>query len=341
METRLKVYSKKVLYFESITYILIIMLTIFLNINGSIYFRILPLLFLLGLIGEILFDRPIFTSLWGIGTSFLFITLRGDTTILINLIYSLYIGFLITMGEIFGILIRNIYYSIKDKLNIFGLKLISYYLTAIIILILALFSNNVIMGDIKKYETSKNTLDKYLLKNYNNLEEFKVLNSDYDFFKTKGYIFDIQNTSTSSKYEFIVYKNSNIYDEYKIKENERLEIRYQTNLDEYLKSSGIKEEFSNFSFKLEAELTDIILTIEKSVDNVDNLAKSNYVNDIIKIFEKLKGYNEYKNIIQCKLKLSSNENVIESILTNFEFEENYEYILKSFEVEYLGYTKLK
>ena len=57
--TKKKIFSKNIIkYIEAIIYILAIIVGIFACNSGPIYIKMLPILFILGFVGRIIFDRP-------------------------------------------------------------------------------------------------------------------------------------------------------------------------------------------------------------------------------------------------------------------------------------------
>ena len=94
--------NKTINYIEAIVYICAIIICIFVCNSGPIYIKMLPILFLLGFVGRIIFDRPVVTTIFGIVTSLCIVKLLSNTDFWNNFFLSLCTGLNISLGELFG-----------------------------------------------------------------------------------------------------------------------------------------------------------------------------------------------------------------------------------------------
>ena len=91
-----------ILYIEAIVYILAIIVGVIACDVGPIYIRMLPILFILGFVGRIIFDRPVITTVFGIITALCITKLTNNSNFFDNLFVSLCNGINIALGELFG-----------------------------------------------------------------------------------------------------------------------------------------------------------------------------------------------------------------------------------------------
>ena len=86
--TKKKIFSKNIIkYIEAIIYILAIIVGIFACNSGPIYIKMLPILFILGFVGRIIFDRPVMTTIFGIVTAICIIRVTNNISIKENILF--------------------------------------------------------------------------------------------------------------------------------------------------------------------------------------------------------------------------------------------------------------
>ena len=115
---KMKLTKKQKAYIEGIVYIIAIIVVIFAKVYGSIYFSLLPLLVILGIVGKVFFDRGVVTTIFGIITSLCVVYTKGSFTLPENIIYSLVIGLDIAMGELLGDYLKKSY-AIYKKMVVY------------------------------------------------------------------------------------------------------------------------------------------------------------------------------------------------------------------------------
>lgn len=115
--TKKKIFSKNIIkYIEAIIYILAIIVGIFACNSGPIYIKMLPILFILGFVGRIIFDRPVMTTIFGIVTAICIIRVTNNISIKENIFFSLCDGLNIAMGELCGeYFLRSKNFILKGK----------------------------------------------------------------------------------------------------------------------------------------------------------------------------------------------------------------------------------
>ena len=132
--------SKKYIYIEAVVYAILVVVVIYFSLFGPIYLKMVPLVFVMGIIGRIVFDRPIVTSLFGFCISLCIVEVMGEHTLQNNLIYSLYNFLALMLGEMAGIYIYNIYTSRAKKVT----KKVAHNMSlAILTIFLGIFLTNI------------------------------------------------------------------------------------------------------------------------------------------------------------------------------------------------------
>lgn len=208
--------QERLKFIEAFVYIILIIITIIASIYGSIYIKLIPLLFFLGIIGKVVFGRPVLTSFFGGVFSIIVMHINGTYTMREILIFGLTNTVLIFIGEIFGICLITCYNSINNK-NITSSEKIKNYVISLLFFILCIYMTFYMNGNLIRYKQSEYKLIEYLRNNYENLT-FEVSGYRYVPYVNRGYIFKAKNMRNENTYKFIVYEKNTleIYDEFKI-----------------------------------------------------------------------------------------------------------------------------
>ena len=334
--------KKSLLYIEAICYAIVIILVILLNNFGIIYIKMVPLLFLLGIAGNLVFDRSVITSLFGGIVSFCIIYIQSVTDIKSNLISSVLVALFIGMGETLGDLIELIYYDIKKQKVMKKLNKILVYIATAIFVVAPLMLNAYVNGDIFGYLKAKNELQQYLSSEYKDASQFKIVSSDYAYIKYKGYIFNMENIALSdvqnNVYTFIVYlDNNNIQDGYKQKLIEENNNIIHSDLDDFLSKEKMQEKYKGYSIAIECEYPDTIkLKISKNIDKIDDEQTIIFSKDITNILKEFKNFRDYDKITQASIALKQNEKAgYTTTVDKKYFNSDYTYVISSLKEEYL------
>ncbi len=316
-------------YIEGIIYILFTLVVVFTNIAGPIEIRLLPFVFILGIVGRTIFNRPFLTSVFGFLISICAIYMVSAYSFTYNLMYSLFCFICILIGEVEGMYIIKI----MSKKSIF--KNNSKNITLFILLALAgIYLNNYVNGNIFTYFKVKQAVKDYITVNYPNSNNAIITDGKYVFNKYKYYSFNVKNIdiSDSKTYNFAVYSNDKVidgYEESRLKSNSRLlksELVNKINLNKY----------NNFNFDI--EYTDlknsITVYITKSVNKINLYELNIFTEDVNNILDDLTAFDKFNNIskIDICIKDEMNKSNAEIYSTNFY---DKEYYLGSLQTEYL------
>lgn len=334
--------KKNLRYIESLIYILCIVIVVLANVFGPIWIRMLPLLFILGIIGKMAFDRPVITTVFGSIISICTIYLSGVTNVLENIISSGIFTLYIALGELCGSKIEVIYNSYIKKSE---KKEKEYVVNICIVVVIALFTtlfHNYTDSNIFMYNSCKERLEQYLTDIYPN-EKFDITNAKYTFESENGFKFNVKERETENNYNFVVYVDNdlNIYDgivqSKKSKEENIILEKINILLDG--KYENIKREVKKITEGYEINLTKEIENVKDS----DILTYSNEVYDIFEIVIQNENLNEIQNVnislIDKKNKTNSRISTIyvDAYKKNKEegIQKGYTYIMKSLNIEYI------
>src|SRR5574344_1134440 len=243
--------SKKIVYIEAIIYIFIIIISIFVCNSGNIYIKMFPILFLLGFIGKIVFDRPVVITIFGMVTSLCVLKLTTDTQLYKIFFASLCCGLNIALGELFGEYFSKCKKINKSKNDKKCRKNIFTYVITILVLLISICVHIYTNGNYVSYFKAQNSIKKYLRENYKD-ETFTICSSSYSFYKIRSYNFKVRHNQKNLTTNFIVLNDKNyaIYDEYKLVLDEQNNIKLNEKLEKFVDDKKINLN-NDLKFKIE------------------------------------------------------------------------------------------
>jgi hypothetical protein len=318
-------------YIEGITYILFIIVIVFTNIAGPIVIKLLPFVFILGIVGRIIYNRPLITSVFGFLVSLSSIYMLGTYTYTYNLMYSLFCFICILIGEVEGMYIIRLASS-KGK-NIVGKN--SKNIAAFILLALAgIFLNNYINGNIFTYLRCKQVLESYISTNYNDSKNAIVTDGKYVFNKYKYYSFNVKNieSNDNKKYEFVVYLDNKIIDGYEkdklFSDSGILKIKFAEDVD--------LSKYNSFDFNIEYNnvQNNITFYITKSVKEIKTEELNKFAEDVNNILDEISTFSEFDHISKINICIKDTENKLDAEIATINFYDK-DYYVNSLETEYL------
>ena len=349
---KMKLTKKQKAYIEGIVYIIAIIVVIFAKVYGSIYFSLLPLLVILGIVGKVFFDRGVVTTIFGIIISLCVVYTKGSFTLPENIIYSLVIGLDIAMGELLGDYLKKsyaIYRKRKDNEKKLTKKQRKTYILAFVIFILTAFVNTYTNGSIYSYNKAYKSLKNYLNENYESDTNFRILNCKYSFGIMNGYNFNVLDNEEGyiTKYSVYLKDLTFVKDEYKEIISTNNNIKKSKELKEFLDKRNLNEKYKDIKLNLNCiDSGKIEISLEKKVDRLDEEKKKEFSKEIVDFLEDIKEFKEYSKIEDVLLNISEKNNEKNSAISNIyldgynknikeEKEEPYIYILKSLSIEYI------
>ena len=203
------------LYVESVIYIIGLLLAVYLSAYGSIFFKMFPILFAIGIIGKIYFDRPVITTLIGMIFNTILLCIYNKNIGAIAVIQNtIYVGINLMSGEIIGELVLLIKEH-KKKLSKVSKRAIYIIPTLIILISLLSFGmQSYVNGNYVSYVIANSKINNYIKERYN--------------IKTKRYK-DIYTVGGTGQYEFYKIINKKVY-KFSIRDNSYIEDEYMEEL---------------------------------------------------------------------------------------------------------------
>lgn len=330
--------KKTILYIEAVVYICAIIVGIFSCNLGNIYIKMLPILFVLGFVGRIIFDRPVVTTIFGIITALCITKITNNSSFVDNLFVSLCNGLNIALGELFGeyfLKSKNLYVKKKKLTN---KKVLATYSITLIIFLVSIAIHIYTSGNYVSYFKAKNSLYNYLNENYEG-DNFRIVECKYNFYKTNSYTFEMRNITQSINTNFIVLSNNDyaVYDEYKFVVQSQNNIKVNKEFNKYIKDMD-----TDLEFKIGyLNSGDIKLIISKTIENFDDSEVKEFVSEVEEVVLKLSKVNNELKINIIELNLVDRSNSQNSLISDFDVKDIqkssnvYEYIINSLTVEFI------
>ena len=339
-------------YIEAIVYILAIIIVIFCKVYGTIYFSLIPLLVILGIVGKVLFNRGVVTTVFGILVSVCMVYTKGDMEILENIIYSSLVGLDIAMDELLEEYLKKAYLLLKkkkSKTKKIRKKDLKIYTSLIIICIVTFIVNGYTNGNILSYEKCKASLLKYINENYMSKDDFRIVNVTYAVGLNPNYSFNVYNSQEDHISKFVVYlKNTNIVeDEYKdtiLAKNNSIKNK---ELKEYLDNNSFSKKYGDIDISLKIlDKENIEIELNKSVEILNDIEKEVFAKQVVEFLEDIKGYKDYAILQDLLISISNKNDEKDIVISNIYIEgynknivnsneEPFKYILKSLSIEYI------
>lgn len=344
MKNKIKKFFNKdtVYYIESLIYICSIIIVVMANVFGPVWVKMIPLLFILGIIGKIVFDRPIVTTIFGSIVSLCVIYISGVTNLLENILNSLIFTIYIALGEVFGTEIKQLYerYYVDKKRD--NKKVAKSLVLSLVVFLLCTLFHNYTDSNIFMYNNAKSRLKRYLLLNYPE-QKFEILSASYDYKNEKNFKFNVMDENTADNYKFIVYidRKLNIYDG--------------------IEESSISKKISQMNGLFKEIIGDKLSDIEKSISQINEVYEINLSKQVLKIEqEELLQFSKeisqilnnviddgrLKDIEQVNISLINKNDKKESRIATVymngyiknkeeKLQKDYSYIMKALDIEYI------
>ena len=151
---------------EAIVYVFLIILASYFTISGNIFIKMVPMLYFLGVLGIVMFKKPISTVMLGTISILVFGFVLENKINKDIILFAIYSGFMIAIGEITGYVLNVLYENLKLRKFIKYYHKIWYILCLVISILLPLFLNNLVNSNFISYLIAKNSVNKYIRNNY-------------------------------------------------------------------------------------------------------------------------------------------------------------------------------
>ena len=271
---------------EAVIYVAFVILASYFTIHGDIFIKMVPMLYFLGILGCIMFKKPIITVLLGIISIVTFGIIGSGGINKEIILLAVYATFMIAIGEVAGYLSNLLYENFKLRKFIKYYNKILYIFLLIICILVPLFLNNLVNSNYVSYMIAKNRVEKYINENYpytsiytkdtkyipsysGGIYEFDVVIDDVEVKLTCNSSFDISDINMDARKD-----NLN-----KIANAETKVILTKNNI------TGL-DITCRYDYSKIATIPDVI---KISIDSINN----NQISDLIKYIDALKSWDKF------------------------------------------------
>ena len=157
---------------EAVIYVALIILSSYFTIFGDIFIRMVPMLYFLGILGCIMFDKPIVTAILGSVSIFTFGCLVESEINMSIVLLAIYSAFMIIFGEVTGHILNTLYENAKLRKFIKYYHKIAYIVGLVLCILIPLILNNIVNSNIVSYMIARKNIDKYISENYAYSEQY-------------------------------------------------------------------------------------------------------------------------------------------------------------------------
>lgn len=313
------------IYAEGVLYIVALILAMYLCLADNLYITMVPIAFIIGFLGQIIFGKRVMTTFFCTIITLLLKQVRTPSTLWENIITTLKIAVLVLLGEGAAWAFKRFFRlaqkkkRVSKKIKIEKIKCFSIFA---VILCFGVVLSGIFNGNYISHTKAKNSLKNYFIKNYNSGSRFRLITSKYDNFVYTFYTQDTMNKNAVGK--FNVYSNMDyeVHDSYEEQIKDKLARDINTSIDELNldKSISIYAENNNSN--------EITLSFTKTIDYINKAEIEVYAGQIKEALEKIRGINNYTNVKQLKIILNSRVNDKES-LASYIYMTSYEDVINS------------
>lgn len=310
---------------ESILYILSIVFVVIINIYGSVFFKFIPLLFFIGIIGKLVFNRPFSTTLFGFIVSVCIYYISGVRDFFENLTSSFIFAFYIGIGEVFALLIKKTYtvmlkkdnskYNILEKSN--KKEKIIYMFLCGVVLVLVLSLYNFMNSNYFSYSSCEKRLDSYLKEN--NINDYKIISISYNILKKPNFEFYILNNDECKREKYYVFLDKNIDISKNDDENVEFINNMNSKIDEFIKNSKI-EGIEDITISAKYENNEYILDVKSNYETSED--ETNFSKLLAKVLDDENFKEILENFERVKITLNNYDDNTQVIVSYF-YVENY------------------
>ncbi|MEG1705492.1 MAG: hypothetical protein RR290_02825 [Clostridia bacterium] len=328
---KIKINKKYINFMITISYIILAITIVYFNITGPIIIKLLPFLLLLGMGGMIIFNRTLLTSVFGFLISLCTLYAMKLNTFEYTILYSLFCFVSILLGEFIGVFVIKFFKSKSKKItekNAYDISM------CILIMIIGIYLNSYVNGNIYSYINNKFIVNNYIKLNYQESVNVKVYGTKYILGKHRYYSFNVKNIDKNDNaiYRFAVYDESKVIDGYK---NKKIENKSKILKNEFYSQNNLSKYIDfNFDIKYEDLNDNITFYITKNVIEITEEELNKFTIDVNTILDDISNYSKFSNIKKMKICIKSKNNILEADIYNTNFYDK-KYYLDSLETEFL------
>ena len=321
---------------EGFIYCFVLLVSVMLCISGNTFVKMIPIAFISGAIGQMMFGKKAMTSIFSCIVSIVLLQVRNPGLLLQNITATVVITVLSLVGELCGFALKKLIHLLKLKSTKRREKeKIKNYIICCTTIVIGIIINSLINGNMVSYIRCRNNLKKYLSQEYSSTSRFKIFSSRYSLDNKAKYTFyakDVLNNNEFGKFVVYLDDRQTIQDDYKGKVlNEK--INEITNyIDKIEKNENI---FVTVGLN---EIDELTLNISKKVQEVNEDSISTFSEEIVDFIDKVKDSNYFEDIKQTKIIVECLSNEKNNLAT-YIYMDGYNDMRKRNELEPSDYIK--
>lgn len=312
---------------EAVIYVVLVIGASYFTIFGDMFIRMVPLVYILGILGNVMFNKPIITIvLTGVSVcTFGYITENGiNTDVVLYVIYSIS---MLGLGIVTGYILNELYENFKLRKFIKYYTKIAYILSLVVVILIPLFMNNLVNSNMITYLVARNRVNKYVRENYA-YSDYYIANVSFLPSYTVGvYEFDTVIDGTKVKLNYSL--DNEIADVNMNERKETLDKMLNAEINIILKQNNLQS--LDVSGKYEYSK---IATIPDSINiSMTDITESK-LDNVLKYITILKGWDKFEKISRITIEFAGSAMTInKSDLTKKDITK--EYILNGTKYEML------
>lgn len=314
-------------YVEAVIYSIILVISMLLCLTDNIYITMLPIAFVVGILGQIIFGKKVMTSFFCGILSIILLQIRRPALLSENLLNTLKIIVLVLIGECFGWAIKRAYRLTKGKKRV-SKKIKNERLKCIIIscvaFVIGIILSGILNGNYFSYFKSRQSLNRYFNEEYHSTSRFKVASSKYVFSLNPKYIFYTQDTLKNNVLgRFSVY----LKDSYNVQDDYQEQIVSMMSDDLNKKIESIYNNDLINVFVTGTEVNSLTVCFRKQVETINKTEIENYSKEIEECLETISKLEGFEKVEQIKVVFESKSNSKDN-LASYIFMSGYNDMLK-------------
>ena len=307
--------SKKVAlkYLEGFVYCFLLLVSVMLCISGNTYIKMIPIAFISGLIGQIMFGKKAMTSMFSCIIAIVLSQLKTPALLNQNIISTVVITVLSLVGELCGYGLKKLVHLLKLKSSKRREKeKIKNYILCSVTIIIGIVINSIVNGNPISYIRCKNNLKNYLATQYSSGSRFEIFSVRYSLSERAKYTFyteDVSNNNEIGKFVVFLDDTQIIQDDYK----EKVLTSKIQEITKYLKELDLNENIV-VSVGID-ETEELTLNIFKKVDEITQQNVDDFSKEIVDLVDKARVAKYFEEIKQMKIVLECLQNQKDNLAT--------------------------
>ena len=328
-------------YLEAIIGCILLVICVYWCISGNIFFKMIPIACIVGILGQIVFNRKFMATIFTFIISIILLQIKMPSQVLSNLFISIQITGCCLFGEICGYYIKKLYYLMKKKRKKNNKLKLRYLAISLVSFMISVVINIFFNGDYVSYFAARDSLSRYFTNEYSSSSRFEIFLTEYSYGANPYYIFYTRDTINNNNIgHFIVFlkDKDNVQDEYKQKILDGISNDLSTTL-EHIESQNLDVDISY------DDTHTLTINFFKSVDEVNKDTVEEYAKEIESYIDEALKVKDFELIEQMRVVLESNNDAKDSVSSYIYMsgykemlesgqEKPYEYIVRALNIEY-------